>query len=84
MDVPFEVDVVEDGEAPPAAAQPDNPDAQTLTAYAKLGTGFVAPGLALAWAMHPAHSLVLDVRSMLLLPSFGVTLSPALSYELGF
>lgn len=57
-----------------------NPDHQTLRAYKKAGEVFIGAGLGAYYSFIRGSGIALELKAMQLLPSFGTTLSPSLSY----
>jgi hypothetical protein len=72
--------ISEDTSVPPPAYQLDNPDAQTLDAYKRMGTGFVGAGLAASFTVASGHALRAELPISIFFPSSGVAFSPTLAW----
>lgn len=98
IDVPVDVEVLEDGEAceaedpenfesPCTAELPDGsvePRRQTLTAYKQAGLGFAALGFGIAIAPADPVAIHLGVRAGLTFPVLVPTVAPELAVAVGF
>jgi hypothetical protein len=84
VDTRFSVVVHEDPTIPPPPSQIDNPPAQALDAYRRMGQGFAGGGLGLMYAFTPGAGIVLDAKYLRMFPTPGNVLSPELGFALGF
>lgn len=84
VDASSAVDIREDSSAPRPMAHPKGDEEQTLEAYQKLGTGFVAGGATVSYAFPSFSAAYLGFKVMQLFPSSGTVLAPELGFEQGF
>jgi len=84
VDTHFSVAVRENTALVPPPSQIDNPPAQALDAYRRMGQAFAGGGAGLMYAFTPGTGIVLDVKYMRMFPTGGDVLSPELGFALGF
>jgi hypothetical protein len=84
VDSKFNVVVHEDPSIPPPPSQIDNPPAQALSAYRRMGQGFAGGGAGIMYAFTPAVGLFLDAKYMALFPTAGNALAPEFGIAVGF
>ncbi len=80
VDLGVKQPIVEDRSVPPSAYQLDNPNEQTLTAYKRLGLGYVAVGPSLTYALGAHTGLRLELPFSWSFPSTGLAFSPSLGF----
>lgn len=78
LDAYAKVKVNEDRSVPPSIYQLDNPDAQTLAAYKRLGTGYVGAGLGASFLLTRGAALRFELPLSYNFPSTGLALSPTI------